>query len=119
MDDFSWGTTRRVVGEGNKKTVVYDDDEVFTDSMIPYKSFKGESFDRTCHSIHGRLTRQTTSLMPGNALLYTLRVSTRLRLAPAAIMALDHLPITELKACMTPSPKCPELITGETPRLSV
>ena len=42
MDDFSWGNTRKVVGEGNKKTVVYEDDEQFTDSLIPYKNFKGE-----------------------------------------------------------------------------
>jgi len=56
MDDFSWGNTRyacvlvrwveadilsQVVGEGNNKTVIYEDDEPFTDSMIPYKSFKG------------------------------------------------------------------------------
>ena len=33
---------RKVVGEGNNKTVVYEDDEPFSDSLIPYKSFKGE-----------------------------------------------------------------------------
>lgn len=49
MDDFSWGNTRQVVGEGNKKTVVYEDDEVFNDSMIPYKSFKGESATTPAH----------------------------------------------------------------------
>ena len=43
MDDFSWGNTRKVVGEGDKKTVVYENDEPFNDNMIPYKSFKGES----------------------------------------------------------------------------
>lgn len=48
MDDFSWGNTRQVVGEGNNKTVLYEDDEVFTDDMIPYKSFKGESYSRHC-----------------------------------------------------------------------
>jgi chitin synthase len=45
MDDFSWGNTRKVVGEGDKKTVVYENDEPFNDNMIPYKSFKGESRD--------------------------------------------------------------------------
>jgi chitin synthase len=40
MDDFSWGNTRQVVGEGNNKTVVYDDDEPFDDSMIPLRTFK-------------------------------------------------------------------------------
>jgi hypothetical protein len=40
-------TISKVVGEGSNKTVVYDDDEPFHDSMIPYKSFKGEcSFSR-------------------------------------------------------------------------
>lgn len=40
MDDFSWGNTRKVVGEGNNKTVVYDDDQPFDESMIPYRTFK-------------------------------------------------------------------------------
>lgn len=40
MDDFSWGNTRQVVGEGSNKTVVYDDDEAFDDSMIPLRTFK-------------------------------------------------------------------------------
>ena len=47
MDDFSWGNTRKVVGEGDKKTVVYENDEPFSDNMIPYKSFKGELTCRT------------------------------------------------------------------------
>ena len=38
-------TFSKVVGEGNQKTVVYEDDEPFNDSMIPYKSFKGKSAD--------------------------------------------------------------------------
>ncbi|KAL7420390.1 Chitin synthase 4 [Cryptotrichosporon argae] len=40
MDDFSWGNTRQVVGEGNNKTVIYQDEETFDDSMIPYRTFK-------------------------------------------------------------------------------
>lgn len=40
MDDFSWGNTRRVVGEGKDKTIVYDDEERFEESMIPYRTFK-------------------------------------------------------------------------------
>ncbi|KDN43897.1 glycosyltransferase family 2 protein [Tilletiaria anomala UBC 951] len=40
MDDFSWGTTRIVVGEkGNKKIVAGTDDEPYHDSMIPLKKF--------------------------------------------------------------------------------
>jgi chitin synthase len=41
MDDFSWGNTRVVVGEGNNKKVVIDDDEKYDDSMIPLKRFSG------------------------------------------------------------------------------
>ena len=41
MDDFSWGNTRVVVGEGNKRRVMIDDDEKYDDSMIPLKRFSG------------------------------------------------------------------------------
>ncbi|THG97676.1 hypothetical protein EW026_g4373 [Hermanssonia centrifuga] len=39
MDDFSWGNTRLVIGEGNSKKVIMNDDEKFDDSMIPMKKF--------------------------------------------------------------------------------
>ncbi|KAF8589601.1 glycosyltransferase family 2 protein [Ramaria rubella] len=39
MDDFSWGNTRLVIGEGNSKKVIMADDEKFDDSMIPLKKF--------------------------------------------------------------------------------
>ncbi|KAF9802859.1 hypothetical protein IEO21_09797 [Rhodonia placenta] len=39
MDDFSWGNTRLVIGEGNNKKVIMNDDEKFNDSMIPLKKF--------------------------------------------------------------------------------
>ncbi|KAI0782569.1 glycosyltransferase family 2 protein [Abortiporus biennis] len=39
MDDFSWGNTRLVVGEGSNKKVIMNDDEKFDDSMIPLKKF--------------------------------------------------------------------------------
>ncbi len=42
VDEYLWACSK-VVGEGNQKTVVYEDDEPFIDSMIPYKSFKGEA----------------------------------------------------------------------------
>lgn len=41
MDDFSWGNTRVVVGEGSNKKVVVADDEKFDESMIPLKKFSG------------------------------------------------------------------------------
>jgi len=39
MDDFSWGNTRLVIGEGNNKKVIMADDEKFHESMIPLKKF--------------------------------------------------------------------------------
>ncbi|KAI5116392.1 hypothetical protein M0805_005329 [Coniferiporia weirii] len=39
MDDFSWGSTRLVVGEGNNKKVIMAEDEKFDESMIPLKKF--------------------------------------------------------------------------------
>ncbi|KIM26865.1 glycosyltransferase family 2 protein [Serendipita vermifera MAFF 305830] len=39
MDDFSWGNTRVVVGEGRDKKVVYNDDEGFDENVIPLKKF--------------------------------------------------------------------------------
>jgi chitin synthase len=43
MDDFSWGTTRVVIGDGGSKKVVMNDNERFHESMIPLKKFSGES----------------------------------------------------------------------------
>jgi chitin synthase len=42
MDDFSWGNTRVVVGEGKEKTVLTSEGEYFDDSMIPLKKFSGQ-----------------------------------------------------------------------------
>ncbi|KAI0774709.1 chitin synthase [Trametes elegans] len=39
MDDFSWGNTRLVIGEGNNKKVIMNDDEKYDDTMIPLKKF--------------------------------------------------------------------------------
>lgn len=44
MDDFSWGNTRLVIGEGNNKKVLMNEDEKFDDSMIPLKKFSGKLF---------------------------------------------------------------------------
>lgn len=44
MDDFSWGNTRLVVGEGANKKVLMDDDDKFDESMIPLKKFSGRLF---------------------------------------------------------------------------
>jgi len=39
MDDFSWGNTRLVIGEGDKKQIIMNDELKFDDSMIPLKKF--------------------------------------------------------------------------------
>jgi len=39
MDDFSWGNTRLVVGEGNSKKVIMNDESKFDESVIPLKKF--------------------------------------------------------------------------------
>ena len=44
MDDFSWGNTRLVIGEGNNKKVIMNDDEKFDESMIPLKKFSGKKY---------------------------------------------------------------------------
>ncbi len=41
MDDFSWGNTRLVIGEGSSKKIVMNDDLKFDESMIPLKKFSG------------------------------------------------------------------------------
>jgi len=45
MDEFGWGNTRLVIGEGKDKKVIITEDEKFDDSMIPLKKFSGMSFD--------------------------------------------------------------------------
>ena len=53
MDEFSWGTTRLVVGEGRDKKILMNEDEKFDDSMIPLKKFSGTlpgaSYFVLCH----------------------------------------------------------------------
>jgi chitin synthase len=41
MDDFGWGNTRLVIGEGKDKKVIVNEDDKFDDSMIPLKRFSG------------------------------------------------------------------------------
>lgn len=39
MDDFSWGNTRVVLGEGKDKKVITSEGEYFDDSLIPLVKF--------------------------------------------------------------------------------
>ncbi|KAI9508915.1 glycosyltransferase family 2 protein [Russula earlei] len=41
MDEFGWGNTRLVIGEGSSKKVMISEDEKFDESMIPLKKFSG------------------------------------------------------------------------------
>ena len=41
MDEFGWGNTRVVIGEGKDKKVIINEDEKFDESMIPLKKFSG------------------------------------------------------------------------------
>ncbi|KAG9317940.1 glycosyltransferase family 2 protein [Chiua virens] len=52
MDDFSWGNTRVVIGDGGSKKVVMNDDERFDESMIPLKKFteyEAETWEGVSH----------------------------------------------------------------------
>ena len=44
MDEFGWGNTRLVIGEGKDKKVIMNEDEKFDDSMIPLKKFSGTTW---------------------------------------------------------------------------
>lgn len=47
MDEFGWGNTRLVIGEGKDKKIIINEDEKFDESMIPLKKFSGMSLLRT------------------------------------------------------------------------
>jgi hypothetical protein len=56
MDEFGWGNTRLVIGEGSNKKIVMNDDERFDESMIPLKKFSGASLHIFIR--YGHLTNQ-------------------------------------------------------------
>ncbi|KAI6101709.1 glycosyltransferase family 2 protein [Pisolithus croceorrhizus] len=52
MDDFSWGNTRVVIGEGGNKKILMNEEERFDESMIPLKKFgeyEAETWERGSH----------------------------------------------------------------------
>lgn len=51
MDEFSWGNTRVVIGEGKEKKIITNDDEKFDESIIPLKKFSG-SFSSPSVDLH-------------------------------------------------------------------
>jgi chitin synthase len=72
MDEFGWGNTRLVIGEGNSKKVLMNEDERFDESMIPLKKFSGMEFcvQRTQQSY---AALQSTRPRPGKLARITLR----------------------------------------------
>ncbi|KAA1466721.1 hypothetical protein DENSPDRAFT_831600 [Dentipellis sp. KUC8613] len=65
MDDFGWGNTRLVIGEGASKKVILNDDDKFDDSMVPLKKFseyEAEAWETGTH--HSDETRQTGYTKP-------------------------------------------------------
>jgi chitin synthase len=59
MDEFGWGNTRLVIGEGASKKVMINEDEKFDESMIPLKKFSGMTF-RPWRSQSSHATSQST-----------------------------------------------------------
>lgn len=70
MDDFSWGNTRIVIGEGGKRQVIMNDEERFHESMIPLKKFSGTCYC-DCTSYTADAYRQSTNRRPGSVVLTT------------------------------------------------
>lgn len=91
MDDFSWGNTRVVVGEGSNKKVVVADDEKFDESMIPLKKFSGaQKIAHCCYILsHIILFLQSTRLRHGKPAPSTLVPAARIP-TPRGRRALTH-----------------------------
>ncbi|KAK4705525.1 chitin synthase, partial [Phenoliferia sp. Uapishka_3] len=78
FDDFSWGNTRVVVGEGKSKKVLSNEEEAFDESSIPmikfadYQAALLDDDGRSVHSVESRKTQSTagfslaTRLPPGS-----------------------------------------------------
>jgi chitin synthase len=64
MDDFGWGNTRLVIGEGSSKKVMINEDEKFDESMIPLKKFSGTAC-MLGEPSHTHATLQSTKQKPG------------------------------------------------------
>ncbi|KAG6809077.1 hypothetical protein H0H92_001693 [Tricholoma furcatifolium] len=70
MDEFGWGNTRVVIGEGKEKKVIMNDDEKFDDSMIPLKKFseyEAEAWETGSHHSEGTGTGYTQSRRPAGS----------------------------------------------------
>jgi chitin synthase len=71
MDDFGWGNTRLVIGEGKDKKVIMNEEEKFDDSMIPLKRFseyEAEAWETQSHhtGVSGYHGSRSPSRAPGS-----------------------------------------------------
>lgn len=64
MDEFGWGNTRLVIGEGGNKKVVVADDDKFDDSMIPLKKFSEYEAETWETGSHSEVTYRTGDTKP-------------------------------------------------------
>lgn len=71
MDDFSWGNTRVVIGEGGNKKVLMNEEERFHESMIPLKKFSGTSLIWLRCLCHTDACGQSTNARLGSVVLIT------------------------------------------------
>ncbi|KAL8293707.1 hypothetical protein RQP46_000408 [Phenoliferia psychrophenolica] len=64
FDDFTWGSTRVVVGEGKSKKVITSEEEAFDESSIPmikFADYQAALLDDDARSIHTTDSRRTHS----------------------------------------------------------
>jgi hypothetical protein len=111
MDEFGWGNTRLVIGEGSNKKIVMNDDERFDESMIPLKKFSGMcSHTRMlCHS-HS-LDLKSTKLKHGNPVLATQKTQA-MTLSHDPEADLVHLRLDRNQRTATTRPRKQGTITG-------
>ncbi|KNZ77066.1 Chitin synthase 8 [Termitomyces sp. J132] len=70
MDEFGWGNTRLVIGEGKDKKVIINEDEKFDESMIPLKKFseyEAEAWESGSRLSDGTGTGHTRSRRPAGS----------------------------------------------------
>ncbi|KAM0752541.1 glycosyltransferase family 2 protein [Meredithblackwellia eburnea MCA 4105] len=64
FDDFTWGSTRVVVGEGKSKKILQHEDEAFDESSIPMKKFadyQAALLDDDAHSVRSHAKTESVA----------------------------------------------------------
>jgi len=114
MDDFSWGNTRVVVGEGAHKKVLMDDDEKFDESMIPLKKFSGQWKLNSRRMGFADFSRQSTKLRHGKLRVDTLKKHTASHILRELLLAANTLPVAHKvpRSSLIIPPASPETSTA-------